>query len=153
MKRWLICTISLLFFIFAELSAPGPSKCIQQANVETELAHESPCWQKAFTQLAMNECAKQDLREADAKLNSVYQQVLSKYANDANRIARIKKAQRAWIAFRDAEIEALFPGSEEPQHGSAWVMCRPLELAKLITERTKGLKPMLEHREGDVCSQ
>ena len=153
MRPVIRCTISLLFFIFAQLSALGSSPCIQPTNVETKLAHESPCWKKAFTQLAMNECAKQDLGEADAELNSVYQQVLSKYANDGNRLARIKNAQRAWIAFRDAEIETLFPGSEEPQHGSAWVMCRPLERAKLTTERIKGLKAMLEHREGDVCSQ
>jgi uncharacterized protein YecT (DUF1311 family) len=101
----------------------------------------------------MDQCAAQNFQEADAELNKTYERLLSKYADDPEKVTRIKKAQRAWIAFRDAEVEALFPQSDGSQHGSAWPMCRPLELAKLTVDRTKELKAITEAREGDVCYQ
>jgi hypothetical protein len=57
------------------------------------------------------------------------------------------------MAYRHAELNALFPPSEEEGMGSVHVMCRPLESADLTRERTKELRKMVQHREGDVCSQ
>ncbi len=45
-----------------------------------------------------------EMNETDAKLNEVYQKVMKTLPNDQAR-AKLKAAQRAWVAWRDAEIE------------------------------------------------
>ncbi len=45
-----------------------------------------------------------ELREADAELNRVYQKAL-KAMPDADTKDKLREAQRAWVAFRDAEID------------------------------------------------
>lgn len=44
------------------------------------------------------------MNETDAKLNEVYQKVLKGLPNDAAR-EKLKAAQRAWVAWRDAEVK------------------------------------------------
>ncbi len=46
-------------------------------------------------------CDAAELRARDATLNALYRQLLA--AIDAPRRARLQAAERAWIAFRDAE--------------------------------------------------
>jgi uncharacterized protein YecT (DUF1311 family) len=100
----------------------------------------------------MNECAADDLKRTDADLNTTYRQVLSKYSNDPGRVARIKKAERAWMAFRDAEIDAVFPESDRKERGSVFSMCRSMRLTRLAEERIEALKAMLKHEDGDLCA-
>jgi uncharacterized protein YecT (DUF1311 family) len=45
-----------------------------------------------------------EMNEADAKLNAVYQKVLKSLPDDAAR-EKLKAAQRAWVAWRDAEVK------------------------------------------------
>ena len=75
-----------------------------------------PC-ADAQTQLALTECADRQYREADAALNSAYRPLLA--ALDDPHRERLKAAQRAWIAFRDAECRlaasVALGGSMEPQ--------------------------------------
>jgi uncharacterized protein YecT (DUF1311 family) len=79
-----------------------------------------------ITQLDMNTCAAQDWEEADARLNDVYAQTLAVLQEaDANypisgdsEEDRLRAAQRAWIAYRDANCDSAgYPmrgGSAEP---------------------------------------
>jgi uncharacterized protein YecT (DUF1311 family) len=60
------------------------------------------------TQAEMNACAAEDFLRADARLNAVYKQAMK--AIDPARQPKLKAAQRAWLAFRDAECE--FEASE-----------------------------------------
>lgn len=143
MKRYLKCTVALLFLTCTRSPVAGGGA----------LPQESPCWQSASTQLAINQCAAEDAQKTDAALNQTYERLLSKYADDPGKVARIKKAQRAWIVFRDAEVDAYFPKGGSPQNGSVTPMCRLLELTSLTAERAKELKAILEARDGDVCNQ
>ena len=61
------------------------------------------------TQLEMNQEAAKNFKEADKELNSVYNQILKEYQADTKFITNLKVAQRAWIKFRDAEMNAVFP--------------------------------------------
>ncbi len=45
-----------------------------------------------------------EMNETDAKLNAAYQKVLKGLPNDAAR-EKLKAAQRAWVAWRDAEVK------------------------------------------------
>lgn len=63
----------------------------------------------AQTQSAMNQDACAQYKQADQALNAAYNKILKDYAKDPQFLAKLKQAQRAWIAFRDAQLEARFP--------------------------------------------
>jgi uncharacterized protein YecT (DUF1311 family) len=60
------------------------------------------------TQAEMNTCAALEFFRSDARLNLVYQKVLKRI--DPTRLPKLRAAQRAWLAFRDAQCA--FEGSE-----------------------------------------
>ena len=82
---------------------------------------------KAETQMEMTYCAEQDFNAADKALNTQYQaarRATKKWDKDAATEqpasdAALVKAQRAWVAYRDAQCESYgyqsHGGSMEPQ--------------------------------------
>ena len=76
----------------------------------------------------------EELKAADAQLNAVYKKALAAMPSDDAK-AKLKDAQRAWIAFRDAEIalSAELPGSAS---GNLLKMLQT-ELTKARTEQLK----------------
>lgn len=54
--------------------------------------------------MALNECATAEARRADAELNRVYRETMTRHEGAA--AARIRAGQRTWIAYRDAWCEA-----------------------------------------------
>ena len=131
------------------VSTVAPAVVLAEDSGEAEA-----CYEKAQTQLGLNRCAGLEYRVADDELNQTYQAVLVKHADDETFLARLRDAQRAWIAFRDAEMEALFPHQDEPgYYGSVFPMCWAQQLASLTRERTAKLRRWLEGvQEGNVCS-
>ena len=83
----------------------------------------------------MQDCADAEYKKADADLNGVYQTTLKKLKpGDA---ALLKKAQRAWLAYRDAHCDAqyhLFAGGSIA--AVSLTQCR----AALTTARAKEIK-------------
>lgn len=57
----------------------------------------------AQTQAQMNQEAYAEFKAADQKLNKLYPKVLSKLDEEGQE--KLKAAQRAWVAFRDAQAE------------------------------------------------
>lgn len=108
----------------------------------------------AQTQLEINEQACQEYAKKDKELNNVYEQILKSYKADTLFISKLKIAQRAWIAFRDAHLEALYPATDKRvEYGSIYPTCRCNELATITAQRTKELKRWLNGvEEGDTCS-
>jgi len=106
------------------------------------------------TQRASNEDACVRLGQADALLNTTYNQILRGYGRDAAFVRKLKIAQRAWVAYRSAQIEALYPASDKrTAYGTIYPMCRCLALAKLTTSRVEELRKWIEGvEEGDTCS-
>ena len=106
----------------------------------------------AQTQADLNDDACATYQKADKKLNAVYQQVLKQHQDDANFTTRLRKAQRAWLAFRDAEMEAIYPAAnKQAEYGSIYPMCNCLEQTALINQRIEQLSDWLDAEEGDVC--
>lgn len=93
-------------------------------------------------------------KKADAELNKVYQQILQKRAKETAFINALKATQRAWIAFRDAELKAVYPDPDPAAYGSAKPMCDCSVLEGLTQQRTQELrKRWIEGtQEGDVCA-
>jgi uncharacterized protein YecT (DUF1311 family) len=112
---------------------------------------------EAKTQLEMNGCAYGMYQEEDAELNRVYREILKRYKQDRVFIGKFKAAQRAWIKFRDAQFEAMFPqildSRGQYNYGSVFPMCSSLYKARLTHSRVEELRAWLDGtEEGDVCS-
>lgn len=106
----------------------------------------------AQTQADLNDDACATYQAADKKLNAVYQQVLKQHQDDVNFTAKLRKAQRAWLAFRDTELEAIYPAAnKQVEYGSVYSMCNCLEQTALINQRIEQLSGWLDAEEGDVC--
>lgn len=117
-------------------------------------AHADSCMDKAQTQYDLNYCADTAFNQADKELNNIYKKILSEYADDPKFIEKLKASQRAWLKFRDSEMEALFPHSDEDRYyGSVYPMCNSTWLETLTRERISQLKKWVDKaKEGDVCS-
>jgi uncharacterized protein YecT (DUF1311 family) len=123
--------------VFVSISALSQSK-------------DSPCWKTAMTQFDMNRCAGEDASAADTELNRVYQKLLLRVKGDDNATNKLRGAQRAWIAFRDAQIEALFPAADKQgEYGSMYPLCHSKVTTVITKERIAQLRRMLEEK--DPC--
>jgi uncharacterized protein YecT (DUF1311 family) len=86
------------------------------------------------TTMELADCWNAELKKADAELNRVYQAALKKHRPENT--VKLRKAQRAWIAFRDAQCEA--EGSIY-QGGTIQPIIEAHCRVKLTQERTKDL--------------
>ena len=80
---------------------------------------------EAMTQAAMRACLNARYQEADVTLNQVYRQLIAQLSSTQK--AKLRQAQRAWIAFRDAS--AAFAASTA-EGGS---LAPTLSLAELVS--------------------
>ena len=144
MNRRLVVILAILCFALTYTYA--------QKRKSNRTQTKNPC-ANALTQGEMNDCLCNQYKKADAELNRVYQQLLSASANDKVFIEKLKTAQRAWIAFRDAQLEAIYPETGDPRvkYGSVYPMCYCGAQQDLTEERTRHLKRMLRSPEGDAC--
>ena len=103
---------------------------------------------KATNQHDINECASKDFDTADKELNQTYKAILAKYKDDALFLTQLRKAQEAWIKFRDAELDAKFPlapgKNPRVEYGSMYSMCYFSEKAQLTRQRSEQLKDLLK---------
>jgi Uncharacterized protein conserved in bacteria len=90
----------------------------------------------AQTQAAMNAQARAEFEQADAELNKTYQAVL-KELPDAESKQKLKEAQRAWIASRDAEATR---AAGEVRGGSMAPTLRYETMTEITRERVNQLK-------------
>jgi len=90
----------------------------------------------AQTQAEMNATAREDFARADADLNKTYQAVLKKLP-DAGSKQKLKQAQRAWIASRDAEATR---AADEVRGGSMAPTLRYETMTELTRQRIKQLE-------------
>jgi uncharacterized protein YecT (DUF1311 family) len=102
---------------------------------------------KAVTQSEMNICAAESYKKADAELNVVYGHIVERLKSEPSRAQLLTKAQKAWVAFRDAECE--FSGS-----GVAGGSMQPMIVAgcreELTRKRTAELAVYMKCQEGDM---
>lgn len=102
------------------------------------------CDRNDDSQQMMNICANADYEAADAKLNAAYKDLVSGNDEKANKL--LQTAQRAWIAFRDAECAYAAADSEG---GSIYPMEVSQCLTELTNERTKQLTSGPNCQDGD----
>jgi uncharacterized protein YecT (DUF1311 family) len=125
--KYLMVTLLVLVSAFA---------CFAQDSV----AYRA-CSDKANIQTEMTACASEEAARIDAKLNTTYRALLAKVASQPEAAVKIKAAENAWIAYRDAYIEATYPAKDKAtEYGSMY----PLEVALLRAKLTQGQVAALE---------
>ena len=107
-------------------------------------AFAEDCDRNDDSQSMLNICADADYQAADAKLNGAYKNIVGSNDQASNKL--LQTAQRAWIAFRDAECTYSTADSEG---GSI----HPMEISQCLTEvtneRTKQLTSGANCQDGD----
>jgi uncharacterized protein YecT (DUF1311 family) len=109
---------------------------------------------RAQSQADMNGAACRKYARADDELNRVYRQIQREYADQPEFLEKLKEAQRAWLAYRDAHVDSVFPGEDKRAvYGSVFPMCHCGEMERLTAERTRVLQRWIKGLpEGDVCA-
>ncbi|SEL77145.1 Uncharacterized conserved protein YecT, DUF1311 family [Pseudoxanthomonas sp. GM95] len=95
----------------------------------------------ANTQYDVTQCAGDVYEAADKELNAAYQAVLKKWANYPDVTGKLRQAQRDWLTYRDADVEArfAFEDSEGAMRGTAYPAAYAFYRASLARERTARL--------------
>ena len=89
----------------------------------------------AQSQSEMNQDAARDAAKADVELNKAYKKLLGSLDDEGMKL--LKEAQRAWIAFRDAEAKR---SADEARGGSMAPMLYSGALTRLTKERIQHLQ-------------
>jgi uncharacterized protein YecT (DUF1311 family) len=98
-------------------------------------------------QRTMNACANEAYMKADGDLNSLYKQITERLKNNADTLKLLVDAEKAWLAFRDAECT--FSGSAAAQ-GTVYPMIVAECKEGVTTKRVDVLKYYLKCEEGDL---
>jgi uncharacterized protein YecT (DUF1311 family) len=100
------------------------------------------------TQQGLNQCAEASYERADKALNEAYHEVAERLRDDPATMKLLVVAQKAWLAFRDAECTfANAPNAG----GSIYPMVRAGCLERMTKIRTKALSEYLDCEEGFSC--
>lgn len=127
------------YLAVAVLLAAGSLSCLAQESKQYQACNE-----KAVAQADLNACASDEATRVDAELNQVYSQVLKAAGDDAEAVAKIKAAERAWVAYRDAYLEAMYPAKDkQAEYGSMYLMEVNLLSAKLTRRQIEALTELL----------
>lgn len=101
----------------------------------------------AESQSAMTACYGDALKAADKALNATYGKIEHRLRDDPDTKKLLVAAERAWIAFRDAECAFSASGAEG---GSIYPMTLSICMTDLTEARTAQLAAFLHCEEGDT---
>lgn len=110
-------------------------------------AQAEDCMDQAEDQLQMNICAQNSYQAADAELNQRFNELRQRIGDDANTRSLLREAERAWLAFRDAECTF---AASATLGGSANVMIYDNCLTDLTQQRSEQFLQYLNCEEGDL---
>ncbi|KVN41332.1 hypothetical protein WJ63_23015 [Burkholderia pyrrocinia] len=99
-------------------------------------------------QAAMSACADRAYKKSDAELNRAYQAVTTRVRDNRPLSDKLVSAQRAWLAYRDAECGFSSAGVEG---GSVYPMVVSMCLDDLTKARLESLQGYLSCEEGDLA--
>ena len=103
----------------------------------------------AQTQAQMDVCAANEYRTATDTINNLYKETFKRYDPQGQDLLR--KSERAWISFRDAECDFRTAGSKG---STIWPMIHAQCLTELTRARIKQLEAAANCEEGDLsCRQ
>jgi uncharacterized protein YecT (DUF1311 family) len=93
------------------------------------------------SQQGLNQCAEAAYKKADEALNAVYRDITRRLKDDAETTKQLVSAQKAWIAFRDAECAF---ATSDNAGGSIYPMVYAGCQTRLTKTRTNDLRLYLK---------
>lgn len=108
------------------------------------------CAEGTTTQLENNMCAGLEFEKWDEELNRLYQQIMKAREKEKVFLEKMRVAQRSWILFRDAELEAIYPPEKSRGHGSSYGMCYFTWKTILTKERIRQLRKWIDGFTDDI---
>ena len=114
--------------------------CAAGEKAETQDLEEIACYQRDYSQQAMNMCAGDAYQRADVRLNAQWKQLVEVFKDDAEANKHLLASQRAWLTYRDAWCDA---AAWDNRGGTIWPLIHSGCLAQLTRERTKQLADVL----------
>ena len=120
----------VLAVIFSSLSLSHLVNASEQERDMASIKHDH-C--KEGNNLENTFCLSRELEESDKRLNVIYKTLMSALVKPQN----LQRAQRAWVAFRDAECKFQ---KEEMQGGSGYNFSMDLCLMQLTEQRIVALE-------------
>ena len=111
-------------------------------RAQTHKQKSDPCRDSSHMgQQEMNVCAGKALQRVEQKLETLLKQL---------GIAPDSREQKAWEAYRDAQLAAIYPQDNNSSYGSVYPMCLAI-LKKALTEgRIRDLKALTVSQD-DAC--
>jgi uncharacterized protein YecT (DUF1311 family) len=129
-------------FVSALLLLIGCLTCAAQQKKDL------PCMNTAQSQIELDICASKEAKLADEEMTIVYRRLLAKIANNALATTKVKASERAWIAYRDAYVEATYPETDKQlAYGTMYPMEVDLLIKDLTIAHTVDLKDLLKSYE------
>jgi uncharacterized protein YecT (DUF1311 family) len=100
-----------------------------------------------------NENTQTQLNRTDIELNKVYQEIFHLYEDDKQFIEHLNLSQKAWLQYRNAQLQALYPARDKREYGSVYSTCYDSAKARLASARIEELRVWLKGiEEGEVCA-
>jgi uncharacterized protein YecT (DUF1311 family) len=125
-----LCILYCLLILVGFGSAPG------QGTKKT-----GPC-ASAQSQADMNDCWGREYKTADATLNQVYRQLVSKLDDEEK--AQLKQVESAWLKYRDANCDFV---ADQYKGGTIRPMIDAMCLADMTQNRTAELRFQIKDRD------
>lgn len=101
------------------------------------------CTTTAGAQNALDQCASEEAARADAELGAAYRALLEDAAHDQSASAKFRAFERAWTAYRNAYISAMYPAKDKQSvYGSTFPMESDLLWARLSSAQKVVLEEM-----------
>jgi len=117
------------------------------AHASSKNGSVQKCLEQAKTQTDMNECAYHELTDQRRDLDDLLARIKKEYVASSEKSKKLEAAQKAWVAYADAQIDLLY---SEPE-GSVSGMCQALDLTELTQQRIEQIKKWRQQDEGYVC--
>jgi len=128
------------YLVLATFALLCASVCLSQVSPQF-----AACEKKDESQTGLDRCASEEAGRADAALNQAYQQLRLKTKQVAGALDKIKLFEEAWIRYRDAYLDAMYPEEDKlAAYGSIFPMEFDLLRADLTREQTKKLKELIK---------
>lgn len=125
-----------------------PASAVAAAAILAALPARADDCSAVATQVAAGACYQAAYEAADKALNATYHEVSRRLADEPDAKKLLVDAQRAWIAFRDAECRF---STSAVAGGSAYPMVAAICMAEMTTARNAELAGYLDCAEGDLA--
>jgi uncharacterized protein YecT (DUF1311 family) len=125
--------LSLLFLA-------GMATCLAQHSAQPDTRFAT-----AMTQASINACASEEAERADTELSRLYSELLSLVGGRREIVVKIKTAQNAWLSWRDAYMDAMYPAKDKQfEYGSVYPTNANLLRAKLTQQQIGAVMDLIK---------